>query len=232
MPGPHDHRLHIPNMGINMPAMGMKAVKATQSNARAGSQSNSLASALFSSTQQRVLGLLFGQPERSFFATEIIARLGAGSGAVQRELSKLADCGLLTVSMVGNQKHYQANPESPIYAELCALIRKTVGLAEPLRQALEPALPEIELALVYGSVAKGSATASSDIDLLLVSDTLTLEEVFRRLAGAESALGREINPTLYTADEFSRRLRNHNSFLARVLAEPVLLLKGALPHGK
>jgi predicted nucleotidyltransferase len=215
-----------------MPAMGMKAVKAKQPNARAGSQSNSLASALFSSTQQRVLGLLFGQPERSFFATEIIARLGAGSGAVQRELSKLADCGLLTVSMVGNQKHYQANPESPIYAELCALIRKTVGLAEPLRQALEPALPEIELALVYGSVAKGSATASSDIDLLLVSDTLTLEEVFRRLAGAESALGREINPTLYTADEFSRRLRNHNSFLARVLAEPVLLLKGALPHGK
>ena len=128
--------------------------------------------------------MLFGQPERSFFATEIIARLGAGSGAVQRELSKLADCGLLTVSMVGNQKHYQANPESPIYAELCTLIRKTVGLAEPLRQALEPALPEIELALVYGSVAKGSATASSDIDLLLVSDTLTLEEVFRRLAGA------------------------------------------------
>jgi len=212
--------------------MGMKAVKATQPSARAGSQSHSLASALFSSTQQRVLGLLFGQPERSFFATEIIARLGAGSGAVQRELSKLADCGLLTVLMVGNQKHYQANRESPIYAELCALIRKTVGLAEPLRQALEPALPEIELALVYGSVAKGSATASSDIDLLLVSDTLTLEEVFRRLAGAESALGREINPTLYTADEFSRRLRNHNSFLARVLAEPVLLLKGALPHGK
>ncbi len=89
-----------------------------------------------------------------------------------------------------------------------------------------------QLALVYGSVAKGSATASSDIALLLVSDTLTLDEVFRWRASAESTLGREMNPTLYTSDEFSRRLRNHNSFLARVLAEPVLLLKGALLRGQ
>lgn len=97
----------------------------------------SLADALFSSTQQRVLGLLFGQPERSFFGAEVIAQLGMGSGGVQRELKKLADSGLVRVFRVGNQKHYQANPESPIYVELVGLIRKTVGL-------------------VYGSVAKGS----------------------------------------------------------------------------
>lgn len=104
----------------------------------------SLADALFSSTQQRVLGLLFGQPERSFFATEIISRLGSGSGAVQRELRKLADSDLVTVSRLGNQKHYQANPASPVYAELCSLVQKTVGLAEPLHRALAPASGNID----------------------------------------------------------------------------------------
>lgn len=189
----------------------------------------SLADALFSSTQQRVLGLLFGQPDRSFFATEIIDRLGAGSGAVQRELKKLADSGLVTVSRIGNRKHFQANPASPIFSELRALVRKTIGLLEPLWEALEPASGAIELALVYGSVAKGSETAASDIDLLLVSDTLTLEEVYRLLGSAEQSLGRPINPTLYTSEEFKRRLRDGNPFLKRVLAGETLLLKGTLP---
>jgi predicted nucleotidyltransferase len=189
----------------------------------------SLADALFSSTQQRVLGLLFGQPDRSFFATEIIDRLGAGSGAVQRELKKLADSGMVTVSRIGNRKHFQANPASPIFSELCALIRKTIGLLEPLREALEPASAAVELALVYGSVTKGRETAASDVDLLLVSDTLTLEAVYRLLGSTEQSLGRPINPTLYTSEEFSHRLRNGNPFLKRVLAGETLLLKGKLP---
>ena len=91
----------------------------------------SLADALFSGTQQRVLGLLFGQPERSFYATELINLAGVGSGAVQRDLASLSQSGLVTVKPVGNQKHYQANPASPIYDELCGMVRKTVGLAEP-----------------------------------------------------------------------------------------------------
>jgi len=189
----------------------------------------SLADALFSSTQQRVLGLLFGHPERSFFAREIIERLGAGSGAVQRELKKLAESGLLEVSRVGNQKHYQANPDSPIYAELRALVRKTIGLAEPLREALEPARGNLDMALVYGSVARGEEIASSDIDLLLVSDTLTLEEVYRLLAEAEQALGRKIHPTLYTPEEFNQRRRDGNPFLKRVLAGDPMVLIGELP---
>lgn len=215
--------LNIPNSGINIPNMGMKTVSTTAGPRR------SLAGALFSSTQQRVLSLLFGQPERSFFATEIIGRLAAGSGAVQRELKKLADSGLVTVSRVGNQKHYQANPKSPVFAELCGLVRKTVGLAEPLRQALAPVSAEIDLALVYGSVAKGTAAASSDIDLLLVSDALTLEAVYGLLAEAEQSLGRTINPTLYTTTEFQQRLINGNPFLRRVLAGETLVLQGALP---
>lgn len=206
-----------------MPTMGISR------RSTADVRSSSLADALFSSTQQRVLGLIFGQPEHSFFATEIIGRLGAGSGAVQRELKKLADSGLVTVSRIGNQKHYQANAESPVFAELRGLVRKTVGLAEPLRRALAPATEEIELALVYGSVAKGTATASSDIDLLLVSDTLTLEAVYGLVDEVEEALGRPINPTLYSKEDFRRRLSDGNTFLRRVLSGEVLVLQGSLP---
>jgi predicted nucleotidyltransferase len=214
-----------------MPNMGTNKSTFTPSGTDFGLQHRrpSLADALFSSTQKRVLGLLFGQPERSFYANEIIDRLGAGSGAVQRELKKLAESGLLTVTRVGNQKHFQANPDSPIYGELRALVRKTVGLADPLREALEPGQKAIELALVYGSVAKGQEVAASDVDLLLVSDTLTLEAVYRLLSGAEQALGRKINPTLYTPEEFERRLREGNPFLTTVLAGDHLTLVGDLP---
>lgn len=107
-----------------MPIMGMSQ-KATQRKPRSAA-SASLADALFSGTQQRVLAWLFGQPERSFYATELIGLAGAGSGAVQRELARLAQSGLVTARAVGNQKHYQANPEAPIYAELCSIVQKTV----------------------------------------------------------------------------------------------------------
>lgn len=212
-------------MGTNMPNMGIKQ------NQRVASRRPSMTDALFSSTQQRVLGLIFGQPERSFFATEIIARVGAGSGGVQRELKKLAESGLVTVSRIGNQKHFQANASAPIFEELCALVRKTVGLAEPLRQALAPAAADIDLALVYGSVAKRSASASSDIDVLVVSDALTLEALFRLLKPAEDELGRAINPTLYNKEEFQRRLDERNPFLERVLSGDTLILHGGLPNG-
>ncbi|MCC5874384.1 MAG: nucleotidyltransferase domain-containing protein [Gammaproteobacteria bacterium] len=217
-----EQALQIPILGTILPNMGKTKLSSD------GETRLSIADALFTSTQQRVLGLIFGQPDRSFFASEIIARLVAGSGAVQRELKKLADSGLVTVSRVGNQKHYQANASAPVFAELCALMRKTVGLTEPLRQALAPALSEIELALVYGSVAKGSATAGSDVDLLLVSDSLTLERVYELLTPAEAQLGRSINPTLYTADEFRRRRRDGNTFLERVLTDATLVLHGQL----
>ncbi|ADE16435.1 hypothetical protein Nhal_3404 [Nitrosococcus halophilus Nc 4] len=220
--GRHRHpKLFIPILGTNIPIMGIK-------NQATDTRPLALADALFSSTQKRVLGLIFGQPERSFFATEIIDRVSAGTGAVQRELKKLTDSGLVTVSRIGNQKHYQANPDSPVFLELCSLVRKTVGLAEPLGQALAPASAEIELALVYGSMAKGTATASSDIDLLLVSNSLTLEAVYGLLAEAEQTLGRPINPTLYTRKEFQRRLSNGSSFLGRVLAGDTLILQGSL----
>ena len=189
-------------------------------------RTSSLADALFSGTQQRVLGLLFGQPERSFYATELINLAGVGSGAVQRELASLAQSGLVTVKPVGNQKHYQANPASPIYDELCGLVRKTVGLAEPLRAALAPLATQIKAAFVYGSVAKKEDTASSDIDLMLVSDTLTFSDTILALQAATESLGREVNPNIFTPQDFAKRLSEGGSFVSRVMAQPKVWLIG------
>ena len=187
-------------------------------------RADGLADALFSGTQQRVLGLLFGQPERSFYATELINLAGVGSGAVQRELASLAQSGLVTVKPVGNQKHYQANPASPIYDELCGMVRKTVGLAEPLRAALAPLAPQIKAAFVYGSVAKKEDTASSDIDLMLVSDTLSFSDTILALQAATELLGKEVNPNIFTPQDFTKRLKEGSSFVSRVMAQPKVWL--------
>ena len=186
----------------------------------------SVADALFTTTQQRVLSLLFGQPERSFFTKELIDLAGGGSGAVQRELGRLQQSGLIVQTQVGNQKHSQANADAPIYAELRGIATKMLGPADALRQALAPIADEVHLALLYGSVAKRSDTAHSDFDLLLVSDTLTLEQVYAALAPAEQQLGRPVSPTLYTSAEFRKRLEQGNPFLTKILAGNTIALIG------
>lgn len=200
----------------------------TQKGYLAVMQKVSLSEALFSGTRQKVLGLLYGQPERSFFLTELIQLANSGSGSVQREVERLTASGLVTVTQHGRQKSYQANREAPIYSELCSLITKTLGPAERLKQLFESTGETIKLAILYGSVAKRTDHANSDIDLLLVSDTLTLEDVFRMLAPAEKELARPINPTLYSEKEFKTRLQNNNPFLGKVLAGEYSLLKGTL----
>jgi predicted nucleotidyltransferase len=186
----------------------------------------SLADALFSTTQQRVLGLLFGQPDRSFYATELIGLAGGGSGAVQRELASLEQSGLVTIRRLGTQKHYQANPASPLFTELCGIARKTVGLAEPLREVLAPLASRIVMAFVYGSVAKRQDTASSDIDLMVVSDDLSYAEVFETLEAIDARLGRVVNPTVYTRRELAKRVKDGNAFVKRVLAQPKVWVIG------
>ena len=188
--------------------------------------SANLSDALFTATQQRVLGCLFGQPGRSFSISELIQTTGAGSGAVQRELARLSGSGLLSVEQLGKQKLYRANPDSPIHDELVAIVRKTFGLAMPLREALAPLADHLHAAFVYGSVAKGSDTASSDIDLMLVSDALTYADAMAALHPLMERLGREINPTLYTRAELRKRIAEGNSFVTRVLAQPRLWLIG------
>lgn len=192
----------------------------------APSQPIGLANALFSGTKQRVLGLLFGQPSRSFYATELIGLAGSGSGAVQRVLATLAQSGLVTVRALGNQKHYQANADSPVFAELCGIAQKTVGLAEPLREALVPLARQIIAAFVYGSVAKKTDAASSDIDLMLLSDDVSYGDTFTALDAASSTLGRTVNPTILTRKEFARRMTAQESFLTRVLAQPKIWIIG------
>ena len=188
--------------------------------------SANLSDALFTATQQRVLGCLFGQPGRSFSISELIQTTGAGSGAVQRELARLTGSGLLSVEQLGKQKLYRANPASPIHDEIVAIVRKTFGLAMPLRDALTPLADRLHAAFVFGSVAKGSDTASSDIDLLLVSDALTYADAMAALHPLMERLGREINPTLYTRAELRKRIAEGNSFVTRVLAQPRLWLIG------
>jgi predicted nucleotidyltransferase len=187
-----------------------------------------LADALFTSTQQKVLGLLFGQPDRSFFVTQVMDIARSGRGAVQRELQRLESAGLVSVQMHGNQKHYQANADSPLFDEIASIVRKTVGLEEPLNAAVESLPGSIRLALIYGSVAKRADTSASDIDLLIVADDLTLEEVYTALAPVEESLCRKVNPTLYTSEEFNRRRVGGNAFLKRVLDGPVIILSGSI----
>ena len=223
-------------MGIIVPAMGRnvagsKSARSTGVSDQAAryvvpKTGDGLADALFTQTQQRVLGLLFGQPQRSFTVSDVIATAGTGSGAAQRELTKLAASGLLTVQPVGNQKRYQANPDSPVYAELTGIIQKTVGLAEPLRVALTPLTGDIVAAFVYGSVAKRTDTAASDIDLMVVSDELGFADVVMALQPAQEKLGREINPTLYSRAELRKRMKDRNGFVIRVLAQPKIWLIG------
>lgn len=212
----------MPKMGIKMPKMGTKTKDRTSKSRRP----SSLADALFSTIQQRVLAYLFGQPERSFFATELIKLAGGASGAVQRELARLAESGLVTVKRVGTQKHYQANPKSPVYTELCGIAQKTVGLAEPLREALAPLAKRIRAAFVFGSVAKRSDTAASDIDVLVLSETVDYAEVFAALQSAEEKLGRTVNPTVYTPASWRKKRKEGVAFVLRVAAQPKMFLIG------
>jgi predicted nucleotidyltransferase len=210
----------MPNLGTSRTPVASKA------KASAAKRHVSLGDALFTGTQQRLLALLFGQPGRSFYATEIIGLAGAGSGAVQRELARLQQSGLITVQPVGNQKHYRANTASPVFAELSAIVQKTFGLAEPLRAALAPLAKRISAAFVYGSVAKQQDTASSDVDLMIVSDGLSYSDLYSALEDVSQRLGRTVNPSIYTHKELARRVKSGESFVTRVLEQPKIWLIG------
>ncbi len=214
-------------MGTIVPNMGTKfaAPKTAKRPARKRKQLR-LADALFSKVQQRVLGVLFGNPGRSFFAKQIIRLAESGTGAVQRELTSLSGSGLVTVKELGKQKHYQANPDSPLFEELCRLALKTFGLADVLREALEPMAPEIRVAFVYGSIAKGTNTASSDVDVLVISETIAHADLVAALEGASKRLGRKLAPTVYSSKEFKTRLSQGNVFVKSILAQPKFWLIG------
>lgn len=209
-----------PLLGTIVPIMGSKvdhrAVRAT----------TSLGDALFSGTRQRVLGLLFGNPSRSYYAKELIRLTAGGTGAVQRELERLSQSGLVTVRPVGNQKHYQANAESPVFGELCAIARKTFALGDPLRDALMSLSPRIQGAFVYGSVAKREDTAASDIDLMVIADKLSYGELLEALEPLADTIGRRVNPTVLSRREWAKRLGARSAFATRLMAQPKIWVAG------
>ena len=208
--------LQIPISGINIPKMGIFRAEKIR-----------IQDVLFPRVQQRVLGILFGQPDRKFQGAELIRIVDSGTGAVHRQLTSLAASGLVNVTQVGNQKHYQANPDSPVFEELCGLIRKTVGLREPLRQSLEPWRDQIDVAFVYGSIARGTDTARSDIDLMLMGDNMDYIGVYEAIQNAEAILHRRINPNLSTLSEWRKKLHDENPFIANINNQAKLFIYGS-----
>lgn len=219
---PRGFRWPIPILGSKIPKMGTKKPQSVNRSL----VSSGVADALFTKVQQRVLAVLFGNHARSFYANELIALACSGSGAVQRELAQLEAAELVTVTRVGNQKHYQANASAPIFEELRGLVLKTSGLVDVLRAALAPLAAQIDQAFVYGSVAKGKDTAKSDIDLIVISEKAAYADLFAALEPATNRLQRTVNPTVYSRMEIDKRILNGNAFVKRVLAQPKLWVIG------
>lgn len=186
----------------------------------------SIVDALFPKVRQRILGLLYGQASADFHTNEIIRSVGLGTGAVQRELENLAETGLIIAKQVGNQKRYQANQAMPFFSELRSIILKTSGLADVLRDALQPITRQIRAAFIYGSVAKQEDTAKSDIDLMIIGDDLTYADIFQLLGKAELALNRKVNPAFYSIAEWIRKNSNGNDFIAKIIERPKIFVIG------
>lgn len=181
--------------------------------------------ALLGQTRAAVLALLYGHPDRELYLSEIVRAVGAGTGAVQRELARLTAAGLLCRTTRGKQVYFQANPDSPVFPEIRGLIVKTVGAVGVLREALEPLGSRIRLAFIYGSVARGEETTSSDVDLLVIG-TARLFGVVSALAPAQEKLRREINPVVFPAAEARRKLQAKDPFLGGVAAGAKLFVVG------
>ena len=187
--------------------------------------SSGLADVLFTPVQQRILGLVFGQPDRSFQSAELIRLAGSGTGAAHRFLTRLEQAQLILSDRIGNQKHYRANRDSPIFRELHGLIMKTSGLVAPIRAALAPLEGRIHGAFIYGSVAKGTDRASSDVDLMVIADKLDYADVYEALEPVELQLARKVNPNVMTLAEW-RKKRTGRGFASRVAGQPRMFVLG------
>lgn len=203
----------IPIMGIIKPTMGIGHV-------------SGIGEALYGRTRQAVLRLFFGRPDRRFLQKEVIQHIGLGSGTVQRELKRLWKAEILIRSVEGRQTYFQANRQSPIFEELRGLVRKTFGLTHVIQEALAPIAKRIDLAFIFGSVATGTEKSSSDVDLMVVSDAVSLSDLVPAIRRAEDELGREVNPSSYSVEEFRRKLAEGQNFLATVVRGPKIFVIG------
>ncbi len=184
-----------------------------------------LGNTLFTKTQQKLLGLLYSRPDKSFYLKEILRTTGMGVATIKKELEQFLVSGILKMEKIGNQHHYQANPDCPIYGELRAIVRKTFGIADVIKNVCTPIEDQIDLAFIYGSIAKGEETAESDIDLFVISK-IALADLMNVLTDAEKELGRKINPSIYTNRQVKNKVKQKNSFIMRVLKQPKLWILG------
>ena len=187
----------------------------------------SLSDALFSKVQQRVLALIFGYPGRSFYTSEIIRNVRSGVGAVERELLKLERSGLVSVQRIGNQKHYRANQDAPVFEELRALIEKTVGLVEPVRKSFEPYADMIKSAFVYGSVARGTDTADSDIDLMVIGDDLNYSDLYGAAQNVETKLRRKVHVLFLSSEDWRRKTSDKGGVFGKISHSPKIFVIGS-----
>jgi predicted nucleotidyltransferase len=188
-------------------------------------QAGSAADILMGRAKASILALLFTHVDRSFYGREIARATGLAHGQVPRELARLVQCGLVTRSRRGREVYYQASRSSPVFDEIRGLVVKTRGVADVLREGLLAVAGGIDCAFVYGSFARGEEEASSDVDLMVVGEA-GFGEVVIALGDARGRLGRELNPTVLSADEFRRRASGGDPFLAEVLRRPKLMLMG------
>jgi predicted nucleotidyltransferase len=186
----------------------------------------SIASSLFTDSQARIFPWLFGQPGRIYHLSELRRLTGLGSASLQRELNRLSGAGLIHSERFGNLRQFKANRQSLVFEELHGLIQKTMGAQPLLRDALLPLESRLRGAWIFGSVAKQTDSAHSDIDVMIVGENILLSEVLERLIPLEARLCRKVNPSCYTSAEFERRRNEPDSFVNRVLAQPVLPLFG------
>ncbi len=184
-----------------------------------------LSEALFTTTQRKVLGLLYSHPSRSYYTNEILRATGMGVATIKRELDRMVAAGILSRNRQGNQLHYQANPNCPIHQELLSIVRKTLGVVDVLRQVLEPLVEHIECVFVFGSLADGKESVRSDVDLMLIGD-IGFTEAVAALYPAQQSLSREINPRVYRRDEWSQLLQSSDAFVRDVLSRPRLDIIG------
>jgi predicted nucleotidyltransferase len=184
-----------------------------------------LADMLFGQTRGRILALLFDVPDRAFYGREIARLTNSSSGTVRRDLGTLAHFGLVLKSTVGHQVFYRANSSHSIFNEMQSLLAKTAGIYHSLRRALEPLAEQIDFAIVYGSTVRGDSLADSDIDVMVIGDA-TLDDVLQRLRPVENILGRAVNPTTFSLQEFQAKLQRGNHFLSAVLRGKKIVLIG------
>ncbi|MDE0512913.1 MAG: nucleotidyltransferase domain-containing protein [Gammaproteobacteria bacterium] len=184
-----------------------------------------LSNALFTTTQQKVLTLLFTQPDKSFYVKEILRLTGMGVATIKRELDRMRTAGILRMTKIGNQHHYQANRECPIFRELSGIVKKTSGITGSISSALTSLSGKIEWAFIYGSIAAGNETTGSDIDLMIIGDT-GFSEVVSLLNPVQEILGREINPKIYGRKEWILMKTSKNAFVNELLSKPRMDVMG------